>query len=271
MRHIDERFIKDLLCGELSYFLNQVKNNRASLSLEIRDRYINIYYKGGNLLKITQKKSGYLFHFDAKYCKNKGNDENFELLNNLRSDDIDGFKNHFQLMMQEMDTWFEKHPKPERDYQHQLLINNPEIIDIEYQVGHRMRLDMLYFANNRLFVVENKYGTGAIGGGAGLSKHYSDIRDILVDSNLLDEMLDSVCNISQAKTQLGFMDSAIEKTDINSIEILFLLANYNPKSQSFSNEIAQMDGSVPASILMTTSDQVKIELSQAKDIFNYEN
>ena len=62
MRHINERFVADLLNGELAFFLNQVKSARDRLSLEIRDGYINIYYKGGSLLKITQKKIGYT-HF----------------------------------------------------------------------------------------------------------------------------------------------------------------------------------------------------------------
>lgn len=271
MRHINERFVEDLLCGDLQYFFKKVKSNRETLSLEIRNGYINIYYKGGNLLKITQKKKGYSFHFDAKYCKHKDNDVNFELLNNLQNDDIESYKKHFELMIQEMDSWFKKNPKPERDYQHQLLVHNPEIVDIEYQVGKCMRLDMLYFVNNKLFIVENKYGTGAIGGGAGLSKHYDDICKVLNDSVLLDEMIDSVCHISQDKKALGLRDFSIEKTDIKSIEILFLLANYNLKSQSYSNELDKMDGSVPASILMTTSKQFKINLNEAENIFANEN
>ena len=270
MRSIDTRFINDLLCGELSYFLTEVKNNRNRLSLEVRNGYINIYYKGGNLLKVTQKSKGYSFHFDAKYCKHKDGNKNFELLNNLHSNDIDSYKKYFHLMMQEMDAWFDEHPKEERDYQHSLLVNNPEIIDIEYQIGRRMRLDMLLFTNGKLMIVENKFGTGAIGGSAGISKHYSDICEVLNDSNLLEEMIDSVCYISEAKKELGLTDTAIQKSDIKSIEILFLLANYNPRSQSLSNEVEKMNGSVPASILITTSKQTKIELNKAKDIFEME-
>ncbi len=271
MRHIDQRFIDDLLRGDLQYFLDKVKSNRDALSLEVRDGYINIYYKGGNLLKITQKKTGYSFHFDAKYCKHKDNDANFELLNNLQGDDVEAYKKYFALMMQEMDSWFWKHPKPERDYQHRLLVNNSEIVDIEYQVGKRMRLDMLFFANHKLFVVENKYGTGAIGGEAGLSKHYDDVCKVLNDAALLDEMIESVCRISQAKKALGLRDAAIERSDIKRIEILFLLANYNQKSQSFSNEIEKMNGAVSASILMPASELFKINLNEAKHLFVNEN
>ncbi len=270
MRCINTRFVEDLLCGELAFFGNQIKSNRDILSLEVRNGYISIYYKGGSLLKITQKKRGYSFKFDAKYCKNKGDDSNFELLSSLRSDDCDAYVRYFELMMREMDSWFESHPKPERDYQHQLLVNNPEIVDIEYQIGRRMRLDMLYYEDNKVIVVENKYGTGAIGGKAGISAHYADICEVLNNQDLLNEMLNSVCQISKVKKLLGLTDKEITRTDISKVEILFLLADYNRKSQSFANEIAKMNGSVSASILMTSSDQVKIDLSQAKSVFAIE-
>ena len=99
MRKINDRFINDLLFGELSYFLDQVKGKRESLSMEIRNDYVSIYYKGGSLLKIAQNKKGYKFKFDAKYCKNKGDDSKFTLLNGLKSDDITAFKMNFHLMI----------------------------------------------------------------------------------------------------------------------------------------------------------------------------
>lgn len=262
MRHINTRFVDDLLHGELAYFLTQVKNNRSKLSLEIRNGYINIYYQGGNLLKITQKRTRYSFFFDAKYCKG----QSFDLLNNL-PDDAESYKKHFSLMMQEMDQWFEAHHKPERDYQHQLLVNNPEIVDIEYQIGRLMRLDMLMFFEGRLLIVENKYGTGAIGGKAGVAEHYKDICEVLQDAKLLDELQDSVSYISQAKYALGLTDTVIDRKDFKKVEILFLLANYNPNSQSLQNEVDKMNGAIPASILMPSGDQTKLDLTQAKSIF----
>ena len=266
MRHINNHFIEDLLCGELAYFLDQVKQNRSKLSLEIRSGYINIYYKGGNLLKITQKRNGYSFFFDAKYCKHR-NDRNFDLLNSLPSSDAATYQEYFPIMMQEMDCWFEEHPKPERDYQHQLLVNNREIVDIEYQIGRRMRLDMLLYTNGKLLIVENKYGTGAIGGKAGVAEHYKDICEVLNDPALLDELLESVCHISRAKKTLGLTDVEISRTDIKSVEILFLLANYNPSSQSLANEIKNMSRAIPASILLLSGDQVQLDIGQAKNLF----
>ena len=111
MRKINDEFIRELKEGCLSFFLEQVKNRKQELCLEIRNGYINIYYKGGNLLRITQKKNGYNFYFDAKYCLNKGDDSNYTLLNSLNPNAVEDYIKSFETMMTEMDSWLEKHPK----------------------------------------------------------------------------------------------------------------------------------------------------------------
>ena len=116
-------------------------------------------------------------------------------------------------------------------------------------------------------IVENKYGTGAIGGTAGISKHYSDICKVINDPKLLEEMIDSVCHISEAKKALGLTSTAIQQTDIKSVEILFLLANYNPRSQSLANEVNNMTESVSASVLMLSGEKNKVDISKRKKLF----
>jgi hypothetical protein len=142
MRTINERFINDLQSQHLKFFLQEVKNNQ-NLCLEVRRNYINIYYRGGNLLKIEQQKKGYTFEFDSRYCLNKGNDANHVLLNSLSKKDASLYEKHFKLMISEMDEWFSLNPKAEREFQHNLLIANKNIIDIEYQFAKSSRFDML--------------------------------------------------------------------------------------------------------------------------------
>lgn len=85
-----------------------------------------------------------------------------------------------------MDSWLDVHPKKEREYQHNLLSQNPSIFDIEYQINYKaadgrtraMRLDMVMLVDDKMVIVENKYGEGVISGNAGLSKHYNDIRTV---------------------------------------------------------------------------------------------
>jgi len=60
MRKLDRDFIKDLLGGQLKELLNYIKLDNT-LDLEIRENYINIYYLGGNILKVTKINGSYNF------------------------------------------------------------------------------------------------------------------------------------------------------------------------------------------------------------------
>jgi hypothetical protein len=52
MRGLSNKFINDLKIGILNPFLIAVMDD-DKLNLEIRNNYINIYYRGGNLLRIA--------------------------------------------------------------------------------------------------------------------------------------------------------------------------------------------------------------------------
>lgn len=262
MRLIDKRFIHDLLEGELTTYLSEVKNNKT-LSLEIRDGYINIYYRGGNLLRIIQRKVGYEFFFDAKYCTQE-NDK--ALIESLSKRDSISYIKHFHGLIKFMDQWFETHPKLEREHQHSLLIHNPKIVDVEYQVKNISRLDMLMVDGNTLYIVENKYGLGAVSGKAGLAKHYQDISRIIEDSETRNQLLKSIEHITHIKHALGLRDYLLKVEDIRNIEILFVLVKYNQKSQSLQNELNQINGKIKSKILYLNSDEVKIDLSKAQEL-----
>lgn len=273
MREINERFISDLKNGCLSYFLNQVKEKSDKLCLAIRDGYINIYYMGGNLLRITQKQNGYSFYFDAKYCLNKDDDKNYELLNSLDSNSVQDYIDNFELMMKEMESWLEAHPKKERIYQHELLANNKNVIDIEYAtpkskltgIKLNMRLDMLMVDNDKLIIVENKYGTGAVTGSAGVSKHYEDICNLLNIEDLYDELIVSVEKIAKAKYELGLLDNPIKEIDKSKTEILFLFADFNVNSDTLKNEVELMNVTYPFKVLYMDKEDSKIDLNKVKN------
>ena len=241
------------------------------MSLEVRGDYINIYYRGGNLLKIEQQKKGYKFYFDEKYCLNKNDDSAYEKLKALNSHSAEEYASSFELMMREMDSWFAAHPKKEREYQHNLLIHNSCIIDIEYQIKNTMRLDMIMVVEDRMIIVENKYGENAISGGAGLSKHYNDICAILNDDVLHEELLASIKNIASVKYRLGLIEKSIDDLKKEKTEILFLIAAYNPNSMTINNEVCKMNISIPAQILFTKDTDYEINLEKAKDLFEYGN
>lgn len=281
MRGINNKFIFDLQDGCLKYFLSEARNN-PDICLEIRENYINLYYKGGSALKISQKQAGYDFHFDSKYCLNKGDDSKCEMLSALDRKDAKSFSNAFPVILNEMDQWFSCHPKEEREFQHRLIKSNsqqPVIVDIEYagrtSAGRLFRLDMLGLykteAGYKLIIFENKFGNTAVSGNAGLKKHYEDIVDILSNRHIEEELKDSVINIVNNKTMLGLMNIPLKKSDFIGIEILFLLADFNTKSRRIENEVHGITKSIAAKIIFTSSEYTVIDYNGTKDLFAYEN
>lgn len=73
MRELSERFMNDLLLqdGKLNPILERVKIDHT-LMLAIRDGYINIYYRGGSILRVTELNNGlYGTFFDDRYNKSE--------------------------------------------------------------------------------------------------------------------------------------------------------------------------------------------------------
>ena len=69
MRLLSNSFMNDLVdhSGFLFPLLDRVKKDQT-LMLAIRDGYINIYYRGGNLLRIREKSANtYEAAFDENY------------------------------------------------------------------------------------------------------------------------------------------------------------------------------------------------------------
>ncbi|MBE0451962.1 MAG: hypothetical protein IBX70_14135 [Clostridia bacterium] len=251
MRRLSDKFINDLLNGELSFFLNEANTN-PNICLEIRNGYINLYYKGGNALKITESKSGYSFHFDSKYCKNKVVETDYSFYEALNKRDANAFEVVFPNILSEMDSWFEVHKKTERDFQQKLVKSNTEnlsIVDIEYagrkSNGKQFRLDMLGIYKDKLIIFENKFGNGAISGASGICKHYNDIVDIISDQGIKTEMIRTVQSIIDQKNKLGYIKGSSSKVVIKDIEIWFLFVNYKVNSKALKNEINKIHKSVP--------------------------
>lgn len=266
MRGINEQFIEDLNNGCLKSFLDEVKTNE-SLWLGIRNGYINIYYRGGNVVRIKQKRAGYEMFFDIHYCDNKPYTRHRDKLQKIDYSNPAEVYDAFPYMLEEMDSWFESHPKPERTFQHSLLKNNPQIIDIEYagktSDNRGFRMDMLAISDDGIIIVENKYGNKAIGGKAGLAKHHDDIIRILDDEQLKAELIESVKTIVANKTALGIFDTKVTKQQF---EILLLLADYKDKGKALQNEIDKMTCPEHSKILIMASTEPVMDLSKARSL-----
>ena len=137
--------------GNLHGLIEIVRHDK-DLVLEIRDDYFNIYYKGGNMLKVMSENS---FQFDYNYFKgdpelsadNKKEDrkgKRKKLLESLKkSRDYKDFVSQMKTIMDSYWNWLKKEKNrslEEKNVQHELCISNTEesdytIIDLEYQVS----------------------------------------------------------------------------------------------------------------------------------------
>ena len=159
------------------YGLIEIVRHDKDLVLEIRDDYFNIYYKGGNMLKVMSENS---FQFDYNYYKGipelasddkkeerKGKRK--ELLESLKKTrDYKGFVCQMKTIMFNYWDWLEKvknRSLDEKNVQHELCIKNTEesdytIIDLEYQVSTEKTCPFMYQKTGTMyegrFVSENK-------------------------------------------------------------------------------------------------------------------
>lgn len=139
--------------GNLKGLIDEVRND-VDLVIQIREDYFNVYYKGGNLLKV---KSGNSFEFDSNYFKGypdfvdndiKRKEKCKKTLEQLKNErNYHAFIESMKKIMDKYWDWLKKEAEHKRDLeekntQHQLCISNTEnseytIIDLEFQISKR--------------------------------------------------------------------------------------------------------------------------------------
>ncbi len=167
-RILPPEFKQDLIDGKLKLLLERIKIDNT-LDLEIRNAYINIYYRGSNILRIRKKKQDYELFFDSKYLKGTNFDlekksiivelqKNNTIINNHVQTVL--WINSFHIFKEAIDLWITENPKDEREYQQVIVRENNYskisndtdyfICDIEYASerfitpnNRRPRIDMI--------------------------------------------------------------------------------------------------------------------------------
>ena len=259
-RQISTEMMRALLDGELSPLLRAVKRD-DTLDMELRGSAVNIYYRGGSIFKIEQKRSTFELTFDIKYCT-AGSEE----LNEHPSPDEAVAQLPFYK--QAMDWWFHEHPKYEREFQQVIVRENNNhgkisngtdyyIADIEFVEGSS-RFDMVglkWLSNgavrkNRsklsLTLIEVKYGDGALKGSAGIDKHLEDFRAFLADKEKVKQFCEDMSVVFAQKCELGLVDGQDTKPyefKISPIdpEVIFIFANHDPESTILSAAIEAIE------------------------------
>jgi len=272
-RAISKNFRDALKDGLLKPILERIKLDEI-LMLALRGNYINIYYRGGNLIKITEQNGRFFGEFDQNYiCPHtQFLKEEIEKLQEIKLDNDDGVKewvNAIPKLKLVIDIYLGSvKDKHEREFQQLVarennasgISNETEyfIADIEYtRPGLKARFDLLAIqwlankrsngSNCRLALIEMKYGDKAIGGTSGLDKHLKDIGQLFSDNDKKDYLLKEVQLMFDQLRDLGLIRFGTRgnenevKLDITARpEVIILLANHNPRSASLMSELEKI-------------------------------
>ena len=268
VRRLDEYFVKELLCGQLKDCLIYVRDD-DTLDMEIRENSINIYYRGGNVLKVKKNGNSYQYGFDDNYLPSNSTGIK-NRLHELRNHN--NWNDYFPKAKQAMDFYFKDHQKEEREFQ-QLVVRENNfssiangtdyfIIDIEYDNHKNARFDIIavewpsetskrkLLANYKpkLVIIEMKYGDGALSGNSGMKKHENDFLEFISNEADLNEFKKEMLFLFKQKRELGLIpclssskNSNEIKEFVEDVDLLFLIANHDPASQKLTKELSSLN------------------------------
>ena len=264
MRKLSKDFLDALQNGKLAPLVDAVSHD-STLCMEFRGHYINVYYRGGNLMKVKERKASkaYSISFDTNYFNVGGS---VILPNEYRplskadqgEDDIVNWITAIPALKSSMDRKFARHRKYEREFQQLILRENNfkpvarqsdyYICDIEFQNAHG-RFDMIAVEwpsnghtrkmahDRRLVIVEVKYGDKALDGSAGLRKHIEDVNAFVGDAQALEAFKEDMVCVFNQKRSLGLIDCVKNLESFSDEPPLLVLAlvNHDPDSSKLSN------------------------------------
>ena len=264
-------FIADLQDeGYLSSLIDSIRKD-SSLSLEIRHDYINMYYRGGNLLRLNKLKDHiYLPFFDDNYFSDK-----IGFLQGLPKEissfsDIDQWRYKFPALKSEMDRWFSDNPKAEREFQQIVVWENNNssianstdyfIVDIEYDNKRGGRFDMVAIQwdsassarklmggyEPKLCFIEMKYGDAALNGKSGMLDHVKQWSEYLEQEENRKDIKEEMLNVFRQKRDLHLIkglegNNNPVKSFTADIDCIFLLANHDPDKSGLQTIVKEIE------------------------------
>ena len=265
-RIISQSFIYDLKEGSLSKILKYIKSD-STLQMELRKNSVNIYYRGGSLMKIKEKGSNqYQAYFDKNYVTSNANEcVMVQCIDGINS--IETTKKLIDIIpsiKQQMDFWMsvKKPDGGEREYQHIVAKENNSkntgrqsdyyICDIEYKgdfdKDNNCKLDMIgvkwpvsnYERSNHenlpLCIFSMKYGSKS---DKKIIDNINDIHKFICNEDKLDRLKKEMEETYNIKSELELI-YPFEKNQIkfsNDIEVILILANQKPENNKLIEEL----------------------------------
>lgn len=248
--------------GVLNPLLEKVKRDKT-LMLAIREESINIYYRGGSLLRLDRKLNDlYLAVFDTKYNASRLPIPDYPNSIASQADSL-RWVEVFPAFKNMMDEYLAKHEKLEREFQQVVVRENNDspisgmteyfITDIELAESEdHARFDLVgirWLAGDRkdgskcrAVLMEMKYGEGALGGESGISKHLRDLEALITDKPKyaarladIESQFHQLDDLGLMKFNKGTSNARVTLSAEDKPEVIFILANQNPRSTKLRN------------------------------------
>lgn len=261
-RMLSDEFKNDLQSGYLNVLLKHVLADNT-LMLAIREDYVNVYYRGGNILKLSKKGA---HEYDAFFDKKYATGQSLALPDSpsriTSETEIRQWIESFPIRKQVMDFWFTKNPKMEREFQ-QLVVRENNfssisnateyfIADIELADSEtNARFDMLAFKwpsterkadKVQLALIEMKYGDDALTGTSGIINHLRQFDELLCNPKSRQSLREMAEKQINQLNELGLISHTKKEgrnfsTVDDRFEVIFLFANHNPRSSVLLREL----------------------------------
>lgn len=252
MRTLDKTFVSELTKGGLFHSIVDYVINDNTLDFEIRDGYINIYFKGNSILKLNENGS---FEIHKKFIKGTS------LSNSTFSSasDVKNYLDNIPLIKNNVISVKSKRPTLEIEYE-QLLIRsnnlnknvNSEIFLTDRQYADNInnsRFDLSGFFWSRknrkrnqtvpLTFIEVKYSLNPDISDIDkqIDKYYnavnSNISDIASETEYLKNLKIELGLINQSKDRLDALKTLKISNKIQDAKFIIALIDYNPNSKLF--------------------------------------
>lgn len=292
----NKKFIESLTNGNLKRMLIVI-NSDNDLDVQIRNDYLNIYYKGGNIAKINSEKSvkfdEFYFYLEMKKNPKKEIMHDKKIVQELRNKrnsltkkfKTGNYDDYFSNAKKIIDKWLTINPKPERMEQHQLSISNQykksdyTIIDLEYQVSTKSdfactfipkgkdkpknpRFDIIAInKRGELCVIELKKGTGALKGTSGLKEHWDCYTESI--GRNYEPFISEMKKILKQKQEFKLIDKQLEiKEPLPKFIFAYSYANktsVDEQNKSFDDQYKKIGTKIPVIKL----ERGKFELTES--------
>ena len=266
----DEKFWKNLTEGEYKKIIAFASQRENELDVQIRDNYLNIYYQGGNLLRVHPRSlyfDEFYFHRGAKDIRkthliksDKTEDKEQvafyqrkrdEMLSILRNKGMAAYSAKMKEIMKEWDA--DLHTigisHDEKNAQQQISMNNRgetdyAVVDLEYAVSKTSsfyykgklekkvpRFDIIAVdKTGQLYVIELKTGLKAIDGNSGIHAHM-DCFEHTIGRDSKNDFINEMDELLRQKQELKLIENNARIDTTKKPQFIFAFSDEPGKNQ----------------------------------------